>query len=95
VFHRESFSNISEENSYCTFFFVFIYKKGELSSGSAELTRSQDISLGMLYEQATGNYFLKGKRQDLTPHSGKCLFQMAKPDPQLKSGKFKKYVIYI
>jgi hypothetical protein len=28
-----TFVIISEENSNCTFFFVFIYKRGELSSG--------------------------------------------------------------
>jgi len=51
VFHRVALSDISEENNYCTFFFVFIYKKGELSSISLELTWVQDFSLGMLDEQ--------------------------------------------
>jgi len=31
--------------------FVFIYKKGELSSISLELTWVQDFSLGILHEQ--------------------------------------------
>jgi len=51
LFHREALANTPEENNYCTFFFVFIYKKGELSSISSELTWVQDFSLGILYEQ--------------------------------------------
>jgi len=54
VSHREAFADISAENNYCTFFFVFIYKKGELSSNTFELTRYQAFSLGLLYEQAVG-----------------------------------------
>jgi hypothetical protein len=52
LFHRKTLANTSAEKNYCTFFFVFIYKRGELSSISLELTGVQDFSLGMLYEQA-------------------------------------------
>jgi len=38
VFHREAFAPISAEKKYYTFFFVFIYKKGELSSISSDPT---------------------------------------------------------
>jgi len=63
VFHLEAFAHISAENNYCAFFFLFIYKKGdykkgELSSISFELTRGQAFSLGILYEQAVGEYLL-------------------------------------